>query len=368
MTFARMFVFLALLGFPGAIQVPVFAQNPGSSSKTTVLPVYWEDFAERGELRPSPDLGQACTGPGKTPLCAFKTWVTCILYDLPNLCAAVGAPAVTMRSPDPSVLDAGLLAEPWALSLDEIMHEAFAFTLYDGGIVPRDRFAVTLYGAQQPEPGYREKFDKVRNGDIDELVADFLPLDGRGDSYQISFFFRKSGEDWQLAGWHSNRNGVCTVPLAPPGWQPCSYHVPHLALRDTLSGKHTLPPLWKSPTGADGDKYRHMGVDLRAKVGEPAVAVMDGRILRRLPVYLDTPVYDWVVLDADTLGESLIIKYAYVDRSGPGVGTTINAGTPLGLVQDPTIERPGTDDMIHFETVLEGVHIDPMTILPKRSP
>ena len=368
MVFAHISSILASLGLYFAFATSTIAQESNSASGTRVPPIYWENFEARSTLRTAPGLTQTCNGPGTTPLCAFKTWVTCLLYDRPELCAAVGAPTITKQYPDPAILDAVLLAQPWTLPLDEIMREAFAFELYDGGIVPADRFTATLYGGQRLEPEFQEKVAKVRNGGVAELVADVPQLDFLDSTYQLSFFFQKTGENWHLSGWRSSRNGVCSSLLAPPGWGPCAYHLPHLMLRDTLSGKHKFQPLWKSPKGVGIEEYQHMGVDLRATAGKPAVAVMAGKILRRLPVYLDTPNFDWVVLDAATEEQSLIIKYAFVDSSGPAVGTMVDAGAPLGVVQDLSKEHPGTDHILHFETVLDDAHVDPMSILPRKSP
>ena len=328
-------------------------------------PAYWEDFKGYTPPAPGPDLTQPCKSATTHPLCAFKTWAACITYDQPQLCAAVGLAGSVARHEKPSTLDQKLLTEPWLLPLDQILPDAFAFQLFNGGIPHKDRFAIISYSARPLEADVQKKILAVRDGGISELIVDIPELDFTTGLIQMSFFFRNDADKWVIVGWHSSRNGACAPPLAPGNWRPCDLHIRDLALRDTATGTHTFPVIWASAKPLGNADYSHMGVDFEMPVGESAVAAYSGAIVRRVPLYLDTPAYDWVVLQTTT-GPNVTIKYANVDRRGPEVGAAVPAGDSLGRVQESTLEHPGATNTMHFEVFINGQNVDPMTVLPRR--
>ena len=61
------------------------------------VPGLWKTQPADHTALARPDLSQPCGGPDTTPVCVFKTYLACALYDAPKLCSAAGLEGVLER-------------------------------------------------------------------------------------------------------------------------------------------------------------------------------------------------------------------------------------------------------------------------------
>ncbi len=354
--------------------------------KTALMPLFWGFFTVASPARaqtsaaPPPqtgaqmpdsalwtgaeapaELNQACTGPGSTPLCALKTYLACILYDAPALCAAVGLDDVPERYPGPDTLDSEVLATPWFLPFERLMPEGFALHLYNGGQVPGARFqTVRLAG----ETATFAPITAYKDGAY-ELVLDIPEPYVKGLVYRLSTFFRQIGGQWRLIAWSSSRAKACDADFGTASWAPCRWFIKDLQHRNVLAPD--MKQIWASPKQPGRDDYPHPGLELMMGLPNQAVvAPFAGTIVRRSLKYPDVPLYDWVVIEGEGRQSNMTVKLAMVDRTGPGPGAHVDAAAALGQPQWVESEHPGAGRFVHIELLRNRMQIDPRTVMRER--
>lgn len=322
---------------------------PGAAADTSSL---WKTSPADHATLARPDLAVGCIGPDTTPLCAFKTYLACALYDAPALCAAAGFKGVLERYPGADTLDREVLETPWVLPFERLMPEAFALHLYDAGVVPARRFE----GASPPASF---------TGEAVELVLDIPEPYVKGLVYHLSAFFQPHGMGWRMVAWSSSRKAACSVASGTASWAPCRWFIHDLASRDVLAPE--VRPLWASPRVAGRDDYPHPGLELMMGLPhQPVTAPFGGTIVRRALKYPDVPLYDWVVIEGESREAGMTVKLALVDRSGPPAGVRVDAATPLGRPQWVESEHPGAGRFVHIELLRDSRQIDPRTVMRER--
>ena len=120
----------------------------------------------------------------------------------------------------------------------------------------------------------------------------------------------------------------------------------------------------------DGGTRRHKGVDITANPGDPVVAPIDGKIIRRGKAYSNDPRFDTIEIEGTGRYAGMRVKMFYLDRDGPDKGvnpsTSVTAGTTVvGDAQDVR-KRHGNrmKPHIHIEVFWQGRRIDPAQALP----
>jgi hypothetical protein len=315
---------------------------------------------------PAPDLTQACTGATPalaTPLCGLKTYLACVLYDAADVCAAAGL-NVPERYPGPDTLDTEVLTAPWTLPFERLMPEGFALHIYDGGLIPPSRFQNARMTAKD---GKTKQAVEIINthAPIYELLMDIPEPYVKGLVYSMSFFFRQDEQGWRIVGWSSSRVKACDTNFGTAAWAPCRWFLKNLKLRDVFAPGVTQ--LWASPKLPDRDDYPHPGIEIMSGMpNQPVVAPFAGTIIRRSLKYPDMPLYDWVVIQGENRQANMMVKYAMVDRTGPMVGTKVDAAAPLGEPQWVEAEHPGAGRFVHMELLRDGQQIDPRSVMRER--
>jgi len=302
----------------------------------------------------APDLSQFCARPGNHPLCVFKAYLACVVYDAPALCATAGLEGVTERFPGPDTLDSQVLTVPWTLSMERLMPEAFALHFYDAGFVSPARFEGAAFITGAPAE---------LGGEVFELVLDIPEPYVKGLVYHLSAFFQRAGDSWRMVAWSSSRKGACEDAAA--SWGPCKWFLKNLKERDVRADG--VKQIWASPTPPGRDDYPHPGLELNMGMpNQPIVAPFAGTIQRRSLKYPDTPLYDWVVIQGDGNRANMTAKLALIGRDGPPAGAHVDSAARLGKPQWVDAEHPGTGKFIHIELLRDGHQIDPRTVMRER--
>jgi len=340
-----------------AVFLGIWAGAGGARAQETPAPdapQYWTLGAGDKLEGPGADLTLPCTGPRVSPVCALKAYLACVVYDAPNLCAAVGLEGVVERHPGPDTLDSEVLTAPWTLPFERIMPEAFAVHIYDGGVVPATRFQTARLA---PVPG--------QTRGAYELMADIPEPYVKGLIYTLSFFFRHDERGWRVVAWSSSRAKACDAGFGTAAWSPCKWFIKDLQLRDVFA--KGVPLLWAAAKAPGRDDYPHPGIEIVSDLpNQPVVAPFAGTILRRSLKYPDMPLYDWVVIQGTGAQANLIHKAAFVDRTGPGPGAKVRAADLIGKPQWLESEHPGAGRFIHLELLRDGRQIDPRSIMRER--
>jgi hypothetical protein len=330
----------------------LWAQPAGAAETASQASDLWKTLPADHTALARPDLFMSCAGPATTPLCAFKTYLACVLYDAPALCAPVGLDGLPERFPGADTLDEAVLSAPWQLPFERLMPEAFALHLYDAGAVPARRFDGATRSASF-------------SGDAYELVLDLPEPYVKGLVYRLSAFFQPRGAAWHMVGWGSSRKAACDVTAETAAWGPCRWFVRNLAQRDVFAPE--IKPVWASPTPPGRSDYPHPGIELMMGLPhQPIGAPFAGTIVRRALKYPDVPLYDWVVVEGEGRQAGMTVKFAMVDRGGPAAGERVAIGTSLGRPQWVEREHPGAGRFVHMELLRGGQQIDPRTVMRER--
>src|SRR4051812_29087260 len=77
------------------------AQSRSSQTRQSFDGSFWTRPPGEKPLGPPLDGATPCSAAGASPLCALKTYLACVLYDAPPLCAAVGLDKVPERYAGP---------------------------------------------------------------------------------------------------------------------------------------------------------------------------------------------------------------------------------------------------------------------------
>lgn len=312
------------------------------------VPARWAQAAEPLILDPY----APCTRAGGSALCALKSYLACVLYDAPAMCAAVKLEGPAGRDTVPDTIETELLTTAWSVPFERLLPEGFALHLYDAGLVDLDRFS----GATARNPTDIEGF-------IHELVLDVPEPNVKALIYRMSFFLRRMGDTWQMEGWSTTRAGACDGTSAD--WGPCRWFVKGLRPRNVIAAKDKL--VWVSPRLPGRDDYPLLGVDIKLGMPNQSVtAPFSGTIVRRVLKYPDTPLYDWVVIQGDGPRSNMMVKLAMVGRDGPPAGAHVDVAAPLGKPQWLDAEHPGAGKFVHIELLRDGQQIDPRTVMRER--
>jgi hypothetical protein len=319
---------------------------------------HWVRPADEPSGAPAPDLAQPCLDAGTTPVCALKTYLACVLYDAPNLCALVGFADVPERYPGRDTLDDVVLDAPWSASFERLMPEAFALHIYDGGPVPAARFQTSAF----------EQIPAYTSGAF-EIVVDIPEPYVDGLVYRQSVFFREkpggSGGSWRIIAWSSSRAAACDDKAGTASWGPCRWFLKDLRQRDVFA--KDVKQIWASPREPGRDDYPHPGLEIMSGLpNQPVVAPFAGTVVRRSLKYPDVPLYDWVIIQGEKRQANMMAKFVLVDRTGPSPGQHVDAAVPLGRPQWVESEHPGAGRFIHLELLRNGYQIDPRTVMRER--
>ena len=312
----------------------------------------------------APDLGQTCTDALTTPVCTLKTYLACVLYDAPDLCAKAGFAAIPERYPGADTLDTEVLTAPWTLPFERLMPDAFALHIYDGGLIPASRFQNLRMTTKD---GKVKNAAEVLNthGGVYELLMDIPEPYVKDLVYSLSFFFRKDDLGWRVIAWSSSRAKACDTGFGTAAWAPCRWFLKNLKLRDVFAGD--VKPLWASPKLPGHDDYPHPGLEVMSGMpNQPVVAPFAGTIIRRSLKFPDMPLYDWVVVQGENRQSNMTLKMALVDRTGAAPGEHIEAAEPLGKPEWIESEHPGAGRFVHMELLRDGQQIDPRTVMRER--
>jgi peptidoglycan LD-endopeptidase LytH len=112
----------------------------------------------------------------------------------------------------------------------------------------------------------------------------------------------------------------------------------------------------------DGGRRQHLGIDIAAPRGTPALAAEDATVMRVGESRLGGKVV-WLLTDS-----GLALYYAHLDRQLVREGQRVARGDRVGLVGDTGNAR-GTRPHLHFEVQALGTHHDPEPwVRPSASP
>ncbi len=120
----------------------------------------------------------------------------------------------------------------------------------------------------------------------------------------------------------------------------------------TVSGKITSPFGMRFHPVLKRNKM-HSGIDLRAPMGTPIAAVGDGEVI------FAGPAKGYGNLVAIRHSNGLITRYGHMSKVHVSEGQKIPAGFRIG---DSGSEGLSTAPHLHFETIMNGKHVDPTTI------
>lgn len=326
-------------------------------------PRWMRASADRGE-NTGLDLTHTCTDAGATPVCALKTYLACVLYDAPGLCAAAGMEGIPERYPGGDTQDVAVLTVPWMLPFERLMPEAFAVHIYDGGLIPASRFGNLRMTSKDGKTKPATEVLNVKAG-VYELLMDIPEPYVKGMVYSLSFFFRKDERGWRAAAWSSSRAKACDAGFGTATWAPCRWFLKGLVLRNVLAPD--VKQLWASPKAPDRDDYPYPGMEIMSGLpNQPVVAPFAGTVLRRCLRAPDMPLYDWVVMQGEDRESDLTLKIGFVDRTGAASGQHIGRGEILGKPEWIENEHPGAGRFVHMELLRNDEQIDPRTVMRER--
>lgn len=117
----------------------------------------------------------------------------------------------------------------------------------------------------------------------------------------------------------------------------------------------------KSFADKSGKRRAHEGVDIRAGEGEPVYAAGDGRVVAATDLFEETPAWGKVVVIDH--GDGLETRYAHLAGYDVKPGDRVTAGEKIAAV-GTTGDVTGAH--LHFETLLDGVRVDPLAMLDVR--
>ena len=105
----------------------------------------------------------------------------------------------------------------------------------------------------------------------------------------------------------------------------------------------------------NGDYRVHNGVDFKGKSGSPIVAIISGEVTD----IIKDPVYGTIV--EINHGNKLTARYCGVANVSVEKGFVVNQGDTIGEMT--TIPTEGNTPHIHFETLIDGAHEDPLAVM-----
>jgi hypothetical protein len=289
---------------------------------------------------PQPDLGRACTAAGDSPVCAFKAWVACVLYDANGPCRAASGGRVAAAG-QAQTIDKQVAEAPWTVPFERLLPEAYGFELFDGGFVPAPAGLAT---ATPADGAYA-------------LVASETDMSASEWNYQISVLFASVDGAWRVIGWSSARADACRGASA--AWPPCRLYLPRPVVRDS-----SRPLVWSSLRQDGLDPDQRPGVNRQVDVAGSAItAPIAGTVTRRPRVYLDSPLYRWIVIDGARGDRPPTMKLAFVSAAGPPPGARVTVTTVVGRQQPLPFDDPNRAPFVHWEVTMRGKYVNPAVFL-----
>lgn len=107
-----------------------------------------------------------------------------------------------------------------------------------------------------------------------------------------------------------------------------------------------------------GDWRAHPAVDFKGNKGDEVIAINDGIVL---DAYTDNLYGGTVVVDH---GGKLVVKYCGLESISVKKGKQIEIGNKIGTLGKVPCEDSG-ETHLHLEAKLDGVYVDPLTVMGK---
>jgi murein DD-endopeptidase MepM/ murein hydrolase activator NlpD len=127
-----------------------------------------------------------------------------------------------------------------------------------------------------------------------------------------------------------------------------------------LSGQRKVLQPYELAFSAEYGEYRlHPGVDYQAELGDSVLAAATGRVI----AIEDDPA-DGTVVTLDH-GNGMTTRYAGLGQVLVGRNASVQAGDILALVGKAPPARSSLGTHLHFEVLLKGEAVDPVTYLSK---
>ena len=128
---------------------------------------------------------------------------------------------------------------------------------------------------------------------------------------------------------------------------------PHISI---VAGRLSSP---YGATRSGFDNKVHTGIDIANKPGTPIYAPLDARVIEATNTYKNSANWGKVVVIETNGGVQTV--FAHLKSYNVTVGQTVKAGTQIGQIGNT---GKSTGPHLHIETLIEGQHIDPLTVWP----
>jgi murein DD-endopeptidase MepM/ murein hydrolase activator NlpD len=127
-----------------------------------------------------------------------------------------------------------------------------------------------------------------------------------------------------------------------------------------LSGQRKVLQPYELAFSAEYGEYRlHPGVDYEAELGDSVLAAAPGRVIA-----IENDPADGTVVTLDH-GNGMTTRYAGLGQVLVGRNASVQAGDILALVGKAPPARSSMATHLHFEVLLKGAAVDPVTYLSK---
>jgi murein DD-endopeptidase MepM/ murein hydrolase activator NlpD len=130
---------------------------------------------------------------------------------------------------------------------------------------------------------------------------------------------------------------------------------PKSLLEPLGKGRAVLMPYGIGHSEIYGDYRLHPGIDYQAKAGDPVVAAAAGKV-----VSIETDPAEGRVVAVDH-GGGMVTRYGGLGKLQVTANTTVQAGTIIGQVGEPTQVKRSLGAHLHFEVLLGGSPEDPVS-------
>lgn len=149
-------------------------------------------YAATEKLTSDSELVKAvCDSATEAPVCAFKTWEACFIWNEPSWCAAVGVKNVQMEPREVDVPPKPI--EPWRIDLDDPAMTKEMGRVIGARIIEKDRCKVPSFFDASIDDylGHTE----VMSVTPDELSGAYI--------HRNSFITKRIGGRWLVTGWQT---------------------------------------------------------------------------------------------------------------------------------------------------------------------
>lgn len=108
------------------------------------------------------------------------------------------------------------------------------------------------------------------------------------------------------------------------------------------------------------DGKMHTGIDIANKLGTPIYAPADGRVVEATDTYKNSTKWGKVVVIETAGGVQTV--FAHLNNYFVSTGQTIKAGEQIAQMGNT---GKSTGPHVHLETLIDGRHVDPLTVWPE---